>query len=127
MRNFMESGFLIGLGAGLLVKDSVEGSLEDLMSRGKREMAEAQGRKETFLKQIIEQFDDLNIRGKTEASSALKAAGLTPYEEFEALQRRVEALEKALAHATGQDAKKPWPDSAVQPPHDGENTPEGAA
>ncbi|TVM18813.1 hypothetical protein DPQ33_04925 [Oceanidesulfovibrio indonesiensis] len=98
MDNVFKNGFLFGLGAGLLIKDGLEESVEEILAKGKEKAEGFSGRGEKFVDQLKGYLDDLEIRGKDEVESALSDLGLVNRREFEALLARVEHLETATGH-----------------------------
>ncbi|MFW5734776.1 MAG: phasin family protein [Oceanidesulfovibrio sp.] len=98
MDNIFKNGFLFGLGAGLLIKDGLEESVEELLAKGKEKANGFSGRGEKFIDQLKGYMDELEIRGKGEVESALHELGLVSRREYEALLARVEQLETSTGH-----------------------------
>ncbi|QJT10645.1 phasin family protein [Oceanidesulfovibrio marinus] len=98
MDNIFKNGFLTGLGVGLMIKDGVEDSLEELLAKGREKAQGFADRKGKFMEELQKYMDDLEIRGKDQVQSALGEIGLVSREEYEALLARVEQLELSTGH-----------------------------
>ncbi len=98
MDNVFKNGFLFGLGAGLLIKDGLEDSVEELLAKGKEKAEGFSDRGDKFAEQLKGYLNDLEIRGKDEVESALNELGLVSRREFDALLARVEQIETATGH-----------------------------
>ena len=100
MQNWIEKGFLMGLGVLSLTKDKAEQMKEQLINQGELGRNEAEEFFSGLLKKGEEEKDSLEKFVQEKVQKILKETNVVTREEYEQLAKRVEQLESQLAAQT---------------------------
>ena len=96
MNDLLKKGFYLGLGAGAMLKESIERAAEEMSKRGENAEQESRRIGQDMLKEISKQLDMLQTKGSEAFEKQVVDAGLVNREEFEKLAKRLTKLEKAV-------------------------------
>lgn len=95
MEEQLKNLFYHGLGVIAITKEKVEKAVEELVSKGKMTREEGQKFYEELKTESSKAGHEFKDNLKESFRTFLENSGLPSREEFEALKKRVEALEKA--------------------------------
>lgn len=97
VNEFLRKGFLMGLGFAAMSKEKMERYMEDLVVKGQIAPKEAQELMDAYVKKGEETQTEWKNRMQMDMGAWAKEFGFVSKEELDALQARVEQVEKKLS------------------------------
>lgn len=96
MRELMERGLLIGLGALTLTRERAQAFVDDLVQRGEARRGEARDLVDRLVKRGEEERAGLRKLVRTELESAMVRMNLATRKDLEALSQKIEEMAEKL-------------------------------
>jgi polyhydroxyalkanoate synthesis regulator phasin len=96
MRELIEKGFLIGLGALTLTREKAQSIVDELVKRGDARRDEAKDLVDRLVKRGEEEHAELRKLVKTEVENAMAGMSLVTREDIEALAQKIDGLTEKL-------------------------------
>ena len=97
MRNLIERGTLLGLGALALTQEKVDAHATEMVKRGEARRDEAGELMNQLIERGEEERDALRKLVQEETERSVKRLGLATSKDIKALSRKVDALTKQLS------------------------------
>ena len=96
MRDLIEKGFLIGLGALTLTRERAQAIVDDLVKRGEARREEARDLVDRLVKRGEEERAGLRKLVRTEVEDAMAGMNLATRKDLEALSQKIDELAEKL-------------------------------
>lgn len=96
MSDFLKKALLVGLGATALVEEAVEEIVKNLAKRGEVTTEEARKIAHSLVAEARKDLESAQQKGVEGVDKFLAELNITSKKEFDALEKRVSALEKAI-------------------------------
>jgi polyhydroxyalkanoate synthesis regulator phasin len=97
MNETIKKGFYLGLGAGAMLKEAMERTVQEMGKRGEEMTKEGDKFGKDFMNEIQRQVDDIASKGQDELEKRLDDAGVASKKDFEKLLARITVLETRVA------------------------------
>lgn len=95
MLGLFKKSFLLALGSGILVKETVEKVATDLVNKGKSTTEEATKMTRDLVEQVKKDVELVQSKGTKRVERVWAGVGVTSRSEYKALEKRVKDLEGA--------------------------------
>lgn len=95
MRSFIETLFFAGIGGAAIARDKVRARLDDLVEEGRINAEEARGIMDDLSEGGQREWNDVKSGVRDMVRQMLAEMGVPDAERMDALERRIEALERA--------------------------------
>ncbi len=105
MIDLFKKGILAGIGATVVTKETLENTLNELVKKGKLSADEAKETADKIVDRSRAEYEKVRGEMSTLLEEMLRKGSVVPRSDFDALQTRVEALEKAMAECSGGESK----------------------
>ena len=96
MRELMERGLLVGIGAMTLTREKAEAFVDELIIRGQARRGEAGGLVDKLVEQGEEERDELRKLVRSEIESSVARMKLATRKDLEVLSQKIEELAEKL-------------------------------
>ena len=97
MNELLKKGFYLGLGAGAILKESLEKTMNDATQRGQEMTGDGAQMAKDVLNEMGDQLDTLAAKGEAAFGEQLAEAGIATKEDLDELNTRLAAIEAKLA------------------------------
>lgn len=97
MLESIKKSLLAGLGAAVVTKEKIEKITQNLVEEGKISTEEAQTLSKDLIESGTRQWEDMQKRVNNTVKQALEGLDMCTKEDFTALAKKVDALEKRVA------------------------------
>lgn len=95
MLGVLKKSFLLALGSGILIKESVENFAANLIKKGKLTTEEATKTTRDLVEQVKKDVELVQGKGVKKVEKLWSGVGVTSRSEYKALEKRVKDLEGA--------------------------------
>lgn len=106
MIDLFKKGILAGIGATVVTKETLENTLNELVKKGKLSTDEARETADKIISRGKEEYEKVRADLNGLFEELLRKGNLVLRNDFEALQARVEALEKAQSECCAEKEKR---------------------
>ncbi len=107
IREWLEQGMLMGLGAVSLTRETAQHLVDEMIKRGQAQREEASELVDRLVKRGERERDALRKLIRTEIEDALKALNLPTRSELRAIERRLDAILKRLESESSTEPNEP--------------------
>lgn len=101
MNELLKKGFYLGLGAGAMVKESLEKTMDEASQRGQEMSGDGSQMAKDVLNEMGEQLDALASKGEAAFGEQLSEAGIVTRAELDEVLSRLTEIEAKLALLEG--------------------------
>ncbi len=96
MRDLIEKGFLVGLGALTLTREKAQSIVEELVKTGEARREEVKGLVDRLVTRGEEERAELQKLVRAEVESVVEGMSLATQKDIEALSKKIDGLVKKL-------------------------------